>query len=93
MDTREGMGQMITHRWFICPICGVHRWKEPPHGEGNPCPERSGMREFLKEYIEDHKAKSNIASFQTADMMQMLRKMVNDVTGTDDEEEFQDPGS
>lgn len=40
-------------RWLSCPLCGMFRFAEPPHGHDQPCPQQQFANLDMGELMKD----------------------------------------
>ena len=65
----------VPHEYVVCPMCGSHSWRFPPHGVGAACPLIEAMSEAASMKLE---AERSTAIRLGLGMEDAMRKMLGD---------------
>lgn len=67
-------------KYFVCPICGLFRFGDPPHGQNTPCPEKLKINQATIDMMQTNKDTLLGEGMATNDMSATIKKMVDSLT-------------
>ena len=61
--------------WVVCPHCGAYMINSPPHGEGQPCPEKEKERLAYVDMLDAQKLYYLNAAMASGDSGQSMKEL------------------